>query len=293
VVPSFNQASFLGDCLECLARYPADVCEILVLDGGSSDGSVEVIRKYEHRIAYWQSTSDDGQSAALLKGFRLARGSIFGWLNSDDRLIDGALHTVIDYFARHPSIQWAYGDHDFIDVEGCRLSSRYVASVDYQELYWGDRYLPQEAVFFLRDMYFKVGEINPDLPLTMDFDLWLRMARLAPPGKIPATLGEFRRHPGQKTSDIDAYHAAARRNRSAHPAPPAPSVLRRLSWALKHATYRYTRTTVEHGILSVVTEVNARRRGVRSWPPGHADEPSRRMLLWEEPHPHERTERDP
>jgi len=264
VVPSFNQASFLEDCLESLVHYPADVCEILVMDGGSTDGSVNVIRKYEHRLAHWQSRPDGGQATALREGFRLARGSIFGWLNSDDRLIDGALRTVIEFFGRNPSIQWAYGDHDFINGAGRRLSSRYVAAVDYQELYWGNRYLPQEAVFFRRDLYFTVGEINPNLPLTMDYDLWLRMARLATPGKILARLGQFRRHSGQKTNDIDTYHAAADRNRSSHPAPPAPSALRALTWAVKHAAYRYTRTTVERGILSLVTEANARRRGGRA-----------------------------
>ena len=148
VVPSFNQGAFLEECLESLAHYPADVCEILVMDGGSTDGSVNVIRKYQHRLAHWQSRADGGQAAALREGFRLARGSIFGWLNSDDRLIDGALRTVIEFFGRNPSIQWAYGDHDFIDGEGRRLSSRYVAAMDYRELYWGDRYLPQEAVFY-------------------------------------------------------------------------------------------------------------------------------------------------
>lgn len=261
VVPSFNHASFLADCLECLARYPADECEILVMDGGSSDGSLEVIRKYAHRLAHWQSRSDGGQAAALHEGFRLARGSILSWLNSDDRLIDGALPQVIDFFDRNPRIQWAYGDHDFIDVAGRRMSSRYVAPVDYQELYWGDCYLPQEAVFFRRDWYFAVGEIDPDRQLTMDYDLWLRMARLAAPGKICATLGEFRRHPGQKTTDIEAYHAAARRNRTTHPAPPPPSALQRLSWAVKHAVYRYTRTAADRGILAIFTEANARRRG--------------------------------
>jgi glycosyltransferase involved in cell wall biosynthesis len=264
VVPSFNQAAFLGDCLQSLAPYPADMCEILVMDGGSVDGSVQLIRKYEHRLAHWQSQPDGGQAAALRDGFRLARGSIFSWLNSDDRLIDGALRTVIDFFDRNPTTQWAYGDNVFIDVAGRRLSSRYVAPVDYQELYWGDCYLPQEAVFFRRGMYFSAGEINPVLPLTMDYDLWLRMAKLATPGKIRATLGEFRRHPGQKTIDIDTYHAAAHLNRSSHPAPPAPSALRRFSWVLKHAAYRYARTTAEHGILSLVTEANARRRGLQS-----------------------------
>lgn len=263
VVPSFNQASFLGDCLQSIAQYPDELCEILVMDGGSTDGSLEVIKSFEHRLAYWQSESDGGQAAALREGFRLANGSIFCWLNSDDRLVDGALRLVIDFFDRNSRTQWAYGDHVFINALGCRLSTRYVASMDYQELYWGNRYLPQEAVFFRRDMYFKAGEINPSLSLTMDFDLWLRMARLSAPGKIRATIGEFRRHSGQKTNDIENYHTAARRNRSMHPVPATPSYLRRLLWFFKHSFYRYTRTTAEHGIVSIVAEANARRRGGR------------------------------
>lgn len=263
VVPSFNQASFLADCLQSIAQYPAELCEILVMDGGSTDGSLEVIKSFEHRLAYWQSESDGGQAAVLREGFRLAKGSIFCWLNSDDRIVDGALRLVIDFFYQNPHIQWAYGDHIFINALGCRLSTRYVALMDYQELYWGDRYLPQEAVFFRRGIYFRAGEINPSLSLTMDFDLWLRMARLASPGKIHATIGEFRRHPCQKTNDIADYHAAAQRNRLIHPVPVTPSVFRRLSWFLKHAAYRYHRTIHEHGPISLVAEANARRRGGR------------------------------
>jgi hypothetical protein len=255
VVPSFNQARYLGECLESLACYPHEICEILVMDGGSNDGSVEVIRRYERRLAYWQSRADGGQAAALQAGFRRARGRIFGWLNSDDRLVEDALTTVIAHFDLRPDTPWAYGDHRFIDSDGRRLATRHVAGMDYRELYWGGRYLPQEAVFFRRGIYFEAGEIAPDAALTMDFDLWLRLARLARPGKIPATLGEFRRHPGQKTGDITAYHAAAHLTRTAHPPPPPPSPLRRLSWTIKHATYRYGRTAVEHGPAAAAVEV--------------------------------------
>lgn len=255
VVPSFNQKLFLRDCLESLVQYPADVCEILVMDGGSTDGSVDVIRDYDTRLAYWQSCPDGGQAAALVAGFNRATGSIFGWLNSDDRLVAGALDTVGRYFRAHPEVEWAYGDHAFIDVAGRRVLSRYVAAQTYQELYWGGRYLPQEAVFFRREIYFRAGEIDASLRLTMDFDLWLRMGRLAEPGKIQATLGEFRRHDAQKTSEFDGYHEAARRTREQHPAPPRPSAFLRAAWAVKHRAYRFIRTAGEHGAATAVADV--------------------------------------
>ena len=152
VVPSYNQAAFLRDCLESLASYPAEFCEIIVMDGGSTDNSVEIIKEFESRLTHWQSQPDGGQAAALLAGYRIARGDIFGWVNSDDRLVPGALHVVATYFESHPDVNWAYGDHNFIDSHGRHILSRYMASVDYQELYWGDRYLPQEAVFYRRDL---------------------------------------------------------------------------------------------------------------------------------------------
>ena len=137
------------------------------------------------------------------------------------------MRTVIEFFGRNPSTQWAYGDHDFIDGEGRRLSSRYVAAVDYRELYWGNRYLPQEAVFFRRDLYFTVGEINPNLPLTMDYDLWLRMVEQGPIANIAEPLIYYRIHPEQATvrklhqqvwGVIAAQHAA-RQRRAGRPDP--------------------------------------------------------------------------
>lgn len=204
VVPSYNQARWLDEALASIVSQDIDA-EVIVMDGGSTDGSVEVIRRYEDRITYWQSQPDGGQTMAIREGFRRATGEVLGWLNSDDVLCDGALRAVAEAFAADPSIRWLYGDGVTIDEDSRELIHRPNVQLDPDDLFNLHLYLPQECTYFRRDLYFEAGEVDPDLHYAMDYDLWLRFASLAPPRHLRAWIGKFRVVAGQKSADIDGY----------------------------------------------------------------------------------------
>lgn len=206
VVPSYNQAEYLDEALgSIVAQEYADV-EIIVMDGGSTDGSVEVIERYAQKIDYWQSKPDGGQSQAIADGFQMSTGSILGWLNSDDRLVPGALGKVAEAFAESRA-RWIYGDTEVIDTSSELVEIRRTVQADIVDLVNLNLYLPQESTFFSRSLYFESGGINVGLHYAMDYDLWLKFADLAAPVHVPSTFGSFRYRPGQKSDDAAGYRA--------------------------------------------------------------------------------------
>ncbi len=124
IMPSYNQAAFLADALESALSQQHPNFECIVIDGGSTDGSVDIIRSYEDRLSYWVSEPDDGQSHAMNKGFARARGSILTWLNSDDILLPGALQRVAEAAWRFPRCQWFAGNTVLIDAALIILGDR-------------------------------------------------------------------------------------------------------------------------------------------------------------------------
>ena len=207
VVPSFNQAAYLDEALASIVeqRYPN--LELIVMDGGSTDGSVDVIRRYEDHISYWQSQPDGGQSAAIHAGFERATGDILGWLNSDDVLCGGGLWSVGETFSARPDVQWLYGETLIIDRHSTLVERRRTIDITLTELVNVDYYLPQESTYFRRSLYFEVGGLDRSLHFAMDYDLWLRMAHVAPPLRVPFLIGKFRYLEGQKSSDVAGYKA--------------------------------------------------------------------------------------
>ena len=121
VTPSFNQARFLERTIRSVLDQGYAQLEYLILDGGSSDGSTDIIRAYESHLAYWISEPDDGQSAAVNAGWRRASGEILGWLNSDDFYLPGTLQFVGEFFAAHPDVAFLYGTCDVVDEAGRKL----------------------------------------------------------------------------------------------------------------------------------------------------------------------------
>lgn len=215
VVPSYNQARWLDEALRSVLEQDVDV-ELIVMDGGSTDGSVDIIRRYEDRIAFWQSQPDGGQTMAIRDGFRRATGEVLGWLNSDDVLCRGALRAVAEAFHDDPSIRWLYGDGVTIDEESRELIHRPNVQIDPDDLFNLHLYLPQECTYFRADLYRQAGEVDPALRYAMDYDLWLRLAALAPPRHLPAWVGKFRVVEGQKSADIGAYVAEEEQVKARH-----------------------------------------------------------------------------
>jgi glycosyltransferase involved in cell wall biosynthesis len=216
VVPSFNQGIYLEECLASLVAQDRVTPEILVLDGGSQDNSVEIIKRYEPHLSYWRSHPDEGQAAALAEGFQRCTGDIFCWLNSDDALLPTALRRVVDAFEHNSFLGWMFGDSLIVDHNSSPVILRTGLAVTYRDLLNGTYHLPQESTFFRRELYRRSGGVNPKFDMAMDYDLWLRLAELEAPHYLPGTLGIFRRHDAQKSSDRRRYDADVRRAKAPH-----------------------------------------------------------------------------
>lgn len=204
VTPSYNQARYLETTLRSVLDQDYPSIEYLVADGGSTDGSVEVLRRYGDRLAWWASEPDRGQTDALNKGFARARGEILAWLNSDDTYEPGAIAAAVAYLTAHPETGVVYADTNFIDENGRPLGSFPAAQTDYRRLRQGYVHVPQQATFFRADLWRQVGPLDPDFYFAMDYDLWVRLARLAPFAYLPGqTWANFRLHSSGKTMAAD------------------------------------------------------------------------------------------
>ena len=200
VTPSFNQAAFIGRTLQSVAgqRVKGGV-EHIVADGGSTDGTLEILRQYGDRIRM-VSEPDRGMADALNKGFAMASGGIIGWLNSDDLYLPGALQKVEDWFGSNPQALWLYGNCRIIDEDGREIrkwitayKKRSAANFSYNRLLV-ENFIPQPAVFMRRSALEEAGPLDTGLPTAMDYDLWLRLAKLGEPGYIADDLACFRIH---------------------------------------------------------------------------------------------------
>ncbi len=176
VVPSFNQAGFIADALESIQRQSYPRVETIVIDGGSTDGTVDVIRSYEPSLTAWVSEPDRGQTDALIKGFARSTGDIQCWLNSDDLLMPGTLTEVVSFFEQHPRVDVVFGDAEWIDVDG-RLLKRQ-REMPFNRFVWLNtyNYLPGMSVFWRRTIFEKAGGLQPQFDLAMDADLWIRFS---------------------------------------------------------------------------------------------------------------------
>lgn len=199
VTPSFNQAPFLRAAIESVLSQDYPHIEYIVLDGGSSDGSVDILREHGGRLS-WESGADRGQADALAKGFARAKGSILGWLNADDILFPNTLSQAVAYLDSHPAVALVYGDAVYLDADGRELMPcRQVRPFDLRRLrYWSD-YIVQPSAFFRRAVYEEVGGIDRDLHWSMDYDLWLKIANRHGVGHVPCVWSGYRVQDAGKT----------------------------------------------------------------------------------------------
>jgi glycosyltransferase involved in cell wall biosynthesis len=209
VTPSYNQAQFLEETLRSVAAQDYPRKEHIVIDGGSTDSSVDIIRRYEPHLRYWVSEPDRGQSHAINKGLRVATGDVLAWLNSDDTYMPGALSRVGALFAAHPGVDLAYGDFLYTDMAGRAMRRRRVfSSMSYESLLYHD-YLGQPAVFFRRSLLEQVGLLDEALHYCMDWDLFLRMWRVCRPQHVPQVLATYRLDRQAKSNAEDTAAAIA------------------------------------------------------------------------------------
>lgn len=223
VTPSLDQGRFLETALRSVLDQDYPTLEYVVADGGSTDGSVEIIERYADRLAAWWSGPDEGHADAVNRGFERTTGDVMGWLNADDALVPGALHVVSEIFERFPEIEWlTAGFQPWLDelgrlvvvgrtrgfhrdafrlgLHGARQAGRRLA------------YVPQESTFWRRSLWERAGgRLDPSYEPAADFELWTRFFEHAELHVADTVIGMFRAHSAQRSArERERYHERAR-----------------------------------------------------------------------------------
>ena len=200
VTPSFMQGAFLERTIKSVLSQNYPKLSYIVLDGGSTDDSAEIIKAYESKLARWESAPDEGQADAIARGFQDRNEDIMAWLNSDDKLMPGALAFIGDYFAANPSVDVIYGHRVIIDKNDYEIGRWVLPEHDSEILKWAD-YVPQETLFWRRKLWNDVGGVDTSFRFAIDWDLLFKFQQAgAKIVRLPYFLGCFRVHPLQKTS---------------------------------------------------------------------------------------------
>lgn len=173
ITPSYNQGVFLEACIRSVIEQNYANIQHIVMDGGSTDGSVDVLKKHSRHLAYWVSEPDQGQAFALNEGLRHATGDIIGWLNSDDLCAPGAIRRVTAFFSKHPDAIMVYGDCNVIDGNGRTLSSIRPGAFSMDGLLWRNPIM-QPAAFFRKTLIDQLGDFDTRFKYAIDHDMWLR-----------------------------------------------------------------------------------------------------------------------
>lgn len=202
VTPSYNQAEFLEETIRSVLLQGYPNLEYIIMDGGSTDGSVEIIQKYAPWLAYWVSEKDAGQADAINKGWNRATGDAITWLNSDDVLMPGCLETTISVLYSTPSVDFVYGDVYATDADSkilYRVQGKPFKPADILVRAYNP--IPQQGFLMKRTLLETVGWLDPEMQFCMDFDYWSRLAlhniRATYVNKV---LAHFRQHASAKTS---------------------------------------------------------------------------------------------
>lgn len=205
VIPSYEQAEFIERTLKSILEQKGNFeIECLVMDGGSKDGTVDILKKYEDQII-WVSEPDKGQSDAINKGFKRATGDIIAYLNSDDTYEPGAFAKVADFFEKHPDTIWAYGKAHIIDINDKRIrkwitwyKNFLLRKYSYNKLL-AENFISQPATFLRRQVLDEIGYIDVTHHLVMDYEYWLRIGAKYPAGVINDYLANFRWYEDSKS----------------------------------------------------------------------------------------------
>lgn len=200
VTPSFNQGEFIADAVDSVLTQDYPEIEYLVVDGGSTDSTLDVLRSYGDRIC-WTSGPDNGQTDAIHRGFLAGSGQYLAWLNSDDRYVPGAIGAAVAELEAHPSAALVYGRGEFIERDGTGATPcAHIEPWNLERLVGTLNFVLQPATLFRRDAYLEIGGLDPGLHYVMDYDLWIRLGSKYAVRFLPQVLAQARVYGETKTS---------------------------------------------------------------------------------------------
>lgn len=214
VTPNFNGGKFLEQTIQSVLNQNYSNLEYIIIDGGSTDNSLEIIKKYQDKLAFWVSEPDNGLYDAIQKGFEKSTGKIMAWINSDDMYVNGSFSIVSEVFANYPQVHWLVGMPSAYDesgriirIDGFKRWSKFDYYInDYQ-------WIQQESVFWHRSLWEQAGsKLNTNLKLAGDLELWTRFFRHQKLYAIDALLSGFRVRSSNQLSleYLDDYHVEAK-----------------------------------------------------------------------------------
>jgi glycosyltransferase involved in cell wall biosynthesis len=193
ITPSFNQARYLEGTIQSVLTQDYPRIEYMVIDGGSTDGSIEIIKKYESRLAHWVSEKDNGQADAINKGLARVKGEIIAWLNSDDYYLPKAISAALKVFEENPEVVMVYGDLLAVDEHGQTINILKYKQLSLEDLLCF-QIIGQPSVFLRREAYQKAGRLDPTFHFLLDHHLWIRIAQQGKILHIPQTWAAARYH---------------------------------------------------------------------------------------------------
>jgi glycosyltransferase involved in cell wall biosynthesis len=199
ITPSFNQVDYLEETILSVLDQDYENIEYIIVDGGSTDGSRDVIRNYEKRLSKWISEDDLGQTDAINKGFAIANGDILAWLNSDDTYLPFAVTEAVGFLEDNPHVGMVYGKAYYVDETGQRVARYPAGPTDYQGLRRGITTIPQQTMFFRSIIWRMVGPLDPSFYYAMDYDLWTRISSVSPIGFHNKFMANFRLQSASKS----------------------------------------------------------------------------------------------
>lgn len=206
VTPSFNQGQYIEQTILSIINQGYPNLEYIIIDAGSTDDTIEIIKKYEHHISYWVSESDNGQSDALNKGLAKCTGEIFNWVNSDDYLEENALFKIADYFANNRRIDMVCGWCSLFDEDTLEETFKHRTEIfETLEETLVEQRINQPASFYRLSVVKGLGGVNPHLHYIMDLDMWFRYLAAFGQGRILLTddlFAHFRLHNQSKTTQL-------------------------------------------------------------------------------------------
>lgn len=203
VTPSLNQSRFVEETIKSVVQQDYPHIEYWIIDGGSADNSIEIIQKYakKYKFIKWISEKDKGQSHAINKGFKRAKGEVVAWLNSDDTYEPGAIRKTVEVMVSHPDYKLVYGEAYIIDEKGKKIGvfPHTEKIFNYKRLVFVSDYIMQPSAFVRRDVFKEIGYLNEKLHWCMDWDFWIRIAKRYPVGYVPCFTANTRDYCQTKT----------------------------------------------------------------------------------------------